>query len=105
MEKGIVNGKSESVFGVGESITRQDACVMIDRALSLSKETNESLNFKDAQDIADYAKASVAALSSYGVVNGVGANEFNPGGLCTRAQAAKIIANMLSVCNSLGIGR
>lgn len=105
VEKGIVNGKSESVFGVGESITRQDACVMIDRALSLSKETNESLSFKDAQDIADYAKASVAVLSSYGVVNGVGANEFNPGGLCTRAQAAKIIANMLSVCNSLGIGR
>ena len=61
--------------------------------------------YVDDKDIADYAKASVAVLSSYGVVNGVGANEFNPGGLCTRAQAAKIIANMLSVCNSLGIGR
>ena len=105
MEKGIVNGKSDTVFGVGEPISRQDACVMIDRALSLSKGEEASLSFKDDKDIADYAKASVAALSSYGVVNGVGANEFNPGGLCTRAQAAKIIANMLSVCNSLGIGR
>ena len=105
VEKGIVNGKSDTVFGVGEPISRQDACVMIDRALSLSKGEEASLSFKDDKDIADYAKASVAALSSYGVVNGVGANEFNPGGLCTRAQAAKIIANMLSVCNSLGIGR
>ena len=105
VQKGIINGKSAGEFGVGDSITRQDACVMIDRALSLSGDVSSPLNFKDTEDIADYAIDAVAALSGYGIVNGIGGNEFNPKGICTRAQAAKIIASTLSICNSLGIGR
>ena len=100
---GIINGKSDNVFGVGSAVTRQDACVMIDRVLGLSGDISEEISFADKAEIADYALKSVAALSGYGIVNGVGNNTFNPGGVCTRAQAAKIISQALSISNSLNL--
>lgn len=102
---GIVNGKSATEFGVGEAVTRQDACVMIDRALSLSGEISEEIDFDDAAQISDYAKSAVATLSGYGIVKGVGNGRFDPQGICTRAQAAKIISSALSITNSLGLSR
>ena len=102
---GIVNGKSATEFGVGEAVTRQDACVMIDRALSLSGEISEEIDFDDAARISDYAKSAVATLSGYGIVKGVGNGRFDPQGICTRAQAAKIISSALSITNSLGLSR
>lgn len=100
---GIINGKSATEFGVGSAVTRQDACVMIDRVLGLSGNISEEIGFADKNEIADYAVKSVAALSGYGIVNGVGNNAFNPGGVCTRAQAAKIISQALSISNSLNL--
>jgi len=101
----IAKGKSTDTFGVGEAITRQDACVMIKRAVFSGDSGEESLSFADEDEISDYAKTSVSLLAGYGIVNGVGENKFDPNGICTRAQAAKIIAGTLSICNSLGIGR
>lgn len=100
---GIINGKSATEFGVGSAVTRQDACVMIDRVLGLSGNISEEISFADKAEISDYALKSVAALSGYGIVNGVGNNAFNPGGVCTRAQAAKIISQALSISNSLNL--
>ena len=76
---------------------------MIDRVLGLSGDISEELSFADKADIAEYAYKSVAALSGYGIVNGVGNNTFNPTGVCTRAQAAKIISQALSISNSLNL--
>lgn len=105
VKQGIITGKSEGNFGVGDALTRQDACVIIDRALGLSSGVSEEVNFADKSDISEYAKSAVAALAGYGIINGVGNNEFAPKTICTRAQAAKIVAGAISICNSLGIGR
>lgn len=103
VELGIVNGKTDNVFGVGDAVTRQDACVMIDRALSLSGEIYEEAQFKDTSSISDYAKSSVSVLYGYGVINGMGDGSFAPFATCTRAQAAKIISSTLSLYNSLNL--
>ena len=103
VELGIVNGKTDSVFGVGDAVTRQDACVMIDRALKLSGEVYEEAQFKDTSAISDYAKSSVSVLYGYGVINGMGDGSFAPFATCTRAQAAKIISSTLSLYNSLNL--
>ena len=97
--KGIVNGQDNFTFGVGQSITRQDAAVMLKRVLDykgISLESGEVKTFSDADEIAEYAKESVDALASAGVINGMTETEFAPAGKLTRAQAAKLIYGALS---------
>ena len=51
----------------------------------------ELISFNDESDISSYASEAVSALSSGGIVNGVGGNLFAPKANTTRAAAAKII--------------
>lgn len=88
---GIVNGKNHEEFGIGDIITRQDACVMLRRVLGV--DTAENVSFADEADISDYAVDSVLILAGHGVVSGAGDGLFRPKDHCTRAQAAMIILN------------
>lgn len=98
---GITTGKNSKVFGVGEAITRQDVCTMIVRALGMEIPESSKPTFKDTNDIASYAQGAVAVLTEYAVINGFGDNTFRGSEVCTRAQAAKIIAKALNVANVL----
>lgn len=91
---GIINGDDSGNFGAGKEITRQDMAVMIKRAAKLSAETSEDV-FADDSEISDYAKDAVYIMRSLGIINGVGDNNFAPKMPANRAQAAKIINEML----------
>ena len=99
VSQGIVNGKSEEQFGIGESITRQDVCAILARVLKLGSESAAELNFSDAKQVAEYAKSAVSTLSGYAVINGFDDLTFRPEEVCTRAQAARIISNAISIIN------
>lgn len=92
-ENGIILGISENEFGIGMSVTRQDCAAICARLLEKSGtacgEIKES--FSDDADISDYAKDGVYMLKELGILSGTGDNNFEPKGVCTRAQAAKII--------------
>lgn len=94
----ITKGISDTEFGVGESVTREDLAVMAYRAAQkvgkLSDATGDDNGFKDGESISDYAKEAVAALKSSGIINGDENGNFNPSNSCTRAEAAKIIYNI-----------
>ena len=87
--EGLVNGVSDTHFGVGAYATRQDICTIVNRILEL-KGTGET-GFTDNYKIADYAVDAVSALNSKSIVNGYPDGTFNPYGNCTRAEAATII--------------
>lgn len=91
---GIVTGKGDGSFGIGEKITRQDMAVMIARAKNLTNE-NTTERFADDAEISDYAKTSVYAAKNAGIISGVGDNTFNPQGFATRAEAAVIVYNAI----------
>ncbi len=90
---GIVNGVSETEFGFGSNITRQDLSAMSCRVLNhLGIEAaSDKLDFNDADKIADYARDSVGVLKAMGILNGDNAYCFNPENFTTRAEAYKII--------------
>lgn len=96
-EYGIVTGRDDGTFGVGDNITRQDMAVMLYRALqSRGADVDVTdITFDDGGDISDYAKDAVSALCNLGAINGVGDNKFEPMGTATRAQAAKVIYSVL----------
>lgn len=96
--KNIVNGITDTKFGVGMSITRQDMAVMLVRVanatgISLEKVRNYDA-FSDQGKIADYAAQAVNTLYCAGVINGDENGSFCPEDYLTRAEAAKVIYEM-----------
>lgn len=90
---GIVGGKDDGSFGVGELITREDMAAIIARILEAKGKGVDTaeLNFADSDEISEYAKKAVAGLSKAGVINGMGDNTFAPKNNATRAQCAVIL--------------
>ena len=91
---GLALGKNDGSFGIGESITREDAVVLAYRAaklsgLSFNFERTEA--FKDNEIISDYAKESVGLFKDAKILNGTGQGMFEPKQPCNRAEIAKII--------------
>ena len=95
---GIVYGMSETEFGIGRTITRQEMAVMLARTLAIYKEmpeTRGNADFSDSNEIADWAKDDVMKLYRTGLMSGMGDGKFKPGSSATRAQAAMVIYNLL----------
>ncbi len=99
-QNNIVNGIAENMFGVGENITREDATVIMYRALRNKNLINDSeitqTSFVDNADIAEYAVNAVANLNSLKIVNGNDTGLFMAKDNLSRAQAAVLINNVLN---------
>ncbi|MBP3360074.1 MAG: S-layer homology domain-containing protein [Clostridia bacterium] len=94
---GIINGQSENKFGINEPITREDACVILDRALKFIEykpEGGSASDFSDVGEISEYAKEAVAVLSGEGLIQGSD-GLFRPKNNITRAETAVIIVRVL----------
>lgn len=96
---GVVNGIGNGNFGIGQKISRQDAAVMIWRAakakgISLGEGSEGA--FADQSKIAEYAKASVGALSGAKIINGFEDGSFRPDNSITRAETAKIVYSVIT---------
>lgn len=102
---GVINGYEDGRFGVSESITRQDAAVILARvkeACSIVIDKKVSVvEFGDASDIAQYSIDAVKELQQYGVISGYEDGTFHPMGNITRAEAVKLIYTMLRLSDNL----
>lgn len=94
---GIIYGVSDSEFGVGMQITRQDIAAILCRIAKLKNRSfdGEGEKFADDWQISDYAKQSVYALRNGGIISGFDDNTFRPLNPATRAEAAVMIYKML----------
>ena len=100
---GIINGMSDSMFGIGQNITRQDMAVILYRIAGGKLKVPYDYNvFSDDGNIADYAKNAVYALRAVGVINGVTTNEFAPQKYATRAETAVMVHRFMSVIGKVG---
>lgn len=94
VQEGLVQGISDTMFGVGMPITREDMSVLAARAIAIktgNKSLMEQTAYKDWEQIADYAKESVARLSMLGLLQGNENGEFCPRRHTSRAEAAKVL--------------
>ncbi len=94
-EAGLITGRIEGVaFDPNALISRQEMMAIIGRALDdeAQKSPGEIIsNFKDGENIADYAKEHVGLLIEKGIVGGYPDSTVKPEAKITRAEAAKII--------------
>lgn len=99
-DNGIVNGIGDSLFGLGDSIKRQDIAVILARVASkygyeLKQEKSNTLS--DMDDVSEHAKESVDMMIKTGIINGYAEdNTFRPEKSATRAEVAKIIYMILT---------
>lgn len=102
---GVINGYADGSFGVSDSITRQDAAVILARvkeacSIVIDKKVS-AVEFVDVSDIAQYAVDAVKELQQYDVINGYEDGSFQPAGNITRAEAIKLIYTMLRLSDNL----
>lgn len=114
---GIITGISEGYFGVEEPLTREQAAMMISRALKLKLPANDDkLNsalakqFLDSGKIDRYARPAVQAVYKAKIMDGQSvpatgkakaSYNFNPKNNLTRAEAGKIAVELLKKSSSI----
>ena len=91
---GIVSGYNETSFGPDDLITREQMAVMINKVANLTG--GEGKTFADSNQIADWAKAAIAAASAKNIISGYPNNSFRPGTHATRAEAVTVILKALN---------
>lgn len=93
--RGIINGMGSGTFSPDKTMTRAEFTAIITRGLGLAPKADNS--FSDVPPAQWYAPY-VGAAASYGIVNGVGGNRFNPSGSITRQEAAAMVARAAKLC-------
>ena len=102
----IISGIGDNMFAPDRPISRQDACVIIARAIKnygVSLSATSSVPFDDKQEIALYAFADISAFYSNQLIKGVSEEQFMPKADISRAQAAQLIYNVMSYLKILDI--
>ena len=100
-EYGLISGYEDGTFRPNETITRQEAVVILHRAMKWTGLSVDGTGidrtlarFADANEVADWAKDAFAALVHLGLVQGSDAG-LNPQGKLTRAEAAALVHRLL----------
>ncbi len=93
---GIVKGDENGNFNPYNPITREDAMVMLMRALKADGGAYvKKAGFYDGEEISEYAKYAVYKAAEMNYVHGNDENRFMPKSNMTRAEASVLIANIL----------
>jgi len=96
LNAGIITGVSEDRFEPDSNILREQAAMMLFKAININMDTGytflpEDYFFSDDYAISDYAKTAVYAMRAQGIIKGIGGNLFAPKANITRAEAAVMI--------------
>lgn len=78
-----------------DTLTRQEAAVLLGRALGVSENAGAADSYADAADIAAWARGYVGGMTAAGILRGSGGRA-NPTAAITRAEVVTILDNALS---------
>ena len=103
VSNGIVTGYENGKFAPASNIVRQDMAVIAARAAEAAGKKlsyAEGTAFADADQIAQYAKKSIAALETANIINGKDGG-FVPHDFTNRAEAAVVIYRIMKYCGKI----
>lgn len=87
---------SEMKFDAESPITREEAAVILYNVAKASGKSadsaNSDINYTDIDDISEWAKNAVIAMTEQGYFDGYDEGDFRPKGNMTRAEAVKLVS-------------
>lgn len=95
-EAGILEGYGDGRYGPDDNLTRAQLSKMMANAFNISINSDYKVNFFDVST-SYWAKDSINALVSNGVVQGFGKGFFGPDKIATRGQFALYLSNSLKL--------
>jgi DNA/RNA endonuclease YhcR with UshA esterase domain len=108
IEAGIIKGKTSDTFAPNDAITREQAAMMIKRAMDYLAINPEGLDtskklssFADTNKISSYAKGDIEFLLQANIISGKPDGNFDPKGKTTRAQIVKMLHKALEIAKKL----
>ena len=99
LASGLMIGISETEFGIGRTLSRQDLSLILKRFLDkkgISLEADSSVIYADSDSISSYAKEAADALIAAGIISGRENNMWYPLSDVTRAETAIAFFNALT---------
>jgi len=96
--RGIVNGKSDELYGSGSQIKRGEFAVLVARAFALDT-TDYKGTFKDVPASMTWGAKEIEAANKAGIINGFSATEFKPNENIKRQEMAAMIIRALKLNN------
>ncbi|QAT42920.1 S-layer homology domain-containing protein [Aminipila luticellarii] len=100
-ENGIVSGMTDTTFEPNANITREQMAIMLCKFATSQNltlpQTSAGIKFTDQSAISPWASDYVSTVVGAGIINGQPEGDFQPQGLATRAQAAKVMYVYLNV--------
>ncbi|WP_438351952.1 S-layer homology domain-containing protein [Paenibacillus sp. FA6] len=98
----LINGFKDGTFRLEDKITREQAMVMIAKAMEITKGKSQTPNTKirlqayaDASDVSDWARASIVDCLNAGIVSGRSSTELAPKAFMTRVEVTAIVQRLL----------
>lgn len=91
---GIIQG-SNGMANPNGTLTRQEAAVMLGRALGIQPDEGD-VAFLDGEQVAGWAAGYVSVMSDRGILNGVGGNQFAPLEDINRASVVTVLNNAVT---------
>ena len=92
---GFITGRSETVFAPEDKINRQEAAVMLARVVPASGSNVTLKVYDDYSDVEKWATVSMEKMAGKGYIQGFTDGKLYPTANLTRAQAAKILTEII----------
>ena len=93
--EGYISGTSERTFSPGDSITREEAAVILARNLMLQPAVGEDTSFSDSRELDEWSRGYVATAARYQLLNGYEDGSFRPKNPITRGEAAILMTRAI----------
>lgn len=90
--KGIISGKGDGTFGLGENVTRAQVATFMVKAKEIKVDDNAKPSFTDVAENNMYKKF-IAAAEANKIMSGIGGGNFGPDKELTRVEMAQILVN------------
>ncbi len=96
---GLITGYPDGYFKPNDTITREDAAVIMQRDIDVLDFDNSAItepSFNDMEQVSTYAKDSVKLIYSMKIMEGKPGGIFDPKNFTTRAETSKLLDNFIN---------
>ncbi len=92
---GYFKGTGPTTASPNDTLTREQAAVLLARNMMLQETVGETLGFSDSRTLSDWSRGLVGAAASHGIISGYDDGTFKPFNNITRGEVAAMLVRAI----------